>query len=232
MLRDKLRQVPILRKAVAMVRRSVSRKLPPRHANDYATHLPVLIGLARLLPVKRVLELGSGRYSTAAFLGRKAFPDLVTLESIEDDPAWFKQMAALAGSDPRAKLRLVPAPLRNSLPPDIDRHYDVVFVDDSPDAIQRAATIHRLSQLRLHQSVIVIHDYEIKAIRQAARGFAHRVEFTAFNPTTALAWNGAALDKRKVRQLSAFITAHAGTVAVDDLAAWVAALARAGWRLP
>src|ERR1044071_885749 len=48
----------------------------PRAHNDYATHIPILIGLARLREIRRVLEFGCGRYSTLTFLKASAFPHL------------------------------------------------------------------------------------------------------------------------------------------------------------
>src|SRR5439155_25567212 len=49
---------------------------PSRSRMDYATHLPILVGLSQSLKVKRVLELGSGMYSTLTFLDSNLFPEL------------------------------------------------------------------------------------------------------------------------------------------------------------
>src|SRR5215212_3358405 len=78
----------------------------PRARNDYATHVPILIGLARLREIKTVLEFGCGHYSTLTFLNRSAFPDLEKLQSIENDDTWAATVQK-AASDDRWTLKLV-----------------------------------------------------------------------------------------------------------------------------
>jgi predicted O-methyltransferase YrrM len=66
--------------------------------NDYATHVPILIGLARMREIKNVLEFGCGHYSTLTFLNRAAFPHLVKLHSIENDSSWSETIRELPGT--------------------------------------------------------------------------------------------------------------------------------------
>jgi hypothetical protein len=80
---------------------------PPYHPEAFATHIPVLVGVATLLEVRCVLELGVGRYSTPLFLNRDVFPSLTQLDSLEDDPGWAEDAAVLAHADPRLHLRVV-----------------------------------------------------------------------------------------------------------------------------
>ena len=54
-----------------------------------ATHLPVLELMKRVSNIRKILELGSGEYSTRKFL---EFPNLETLYSYEDNEEWFNIM--------------------------------------------------------------------------------------------------------------------------------------------
>src|SRR6185369_3032091 len=79
----------------------------PRALKDYATHIPILIGLARLREVRSVLEFGCGHYSTLTFLNASAFPHLERLHSIENDDAWAATIQEAAKHDRRWTLQLV-----------------------------------------------------------------------------------------------------------------------------
>ena len=95
-----------LRNFVAPLRRRVKYFSTPRALNDYATHIPILIGLSRLRQIRHVLEFGCGHYSTLTFLNRSAFPHLEQLHSVENDDAWAATIQE-AASDSRWKLQLV-----------------------------------------------------------------------------------------------------------------------------
>src|SRR6476469_79510 len=81
--------------------------LAPRARNDYATHVPILIGLARLREIRSVLEFGCGHYSTLTFLNASAFPHLERLQSIENDDSWAATIQTAAREDRRWSLQLV-----------------------------------------------------------------------------------------------------------------------------
>src|ERR1044072_7607495 len=87
--------------------KSVLQPLAPRAENAYATHLPVLIGLAGIRPLRRVLEFGCGHYSTKTFLQRSVFPDLEELHSVENDPAWAETVREVIKHDPRSSVTTV-----------------------------------------------------------------------------------------------------------------------------
>src|ERR1700752_5425053 len=112
----------------------------PRAKNDYATHVPVLIGLSKIGPIKSVLELGSGKYSTLTFLNREVFPDLEVLDSFETDPDWAERVRELVKLDKRATMHVVDGPMVEAVGRiDLDV-YDLVFVDDSSTSVDRATT--------------------------------------------------------------------------------------------
>src|SRR5437868_6150649 len=91
-------------------RKAINRlpfRAPQRAENPFATHIPVLVGLAQLLRVERVLELGCGQYSTLTFLQPAVFSNLVKLQSIENDSAWVDKVIPLTNRDSRMNLTLV-----------------------------------------------------------------------------------------------------------------------------
>src|SRR2546430_4650839 len=86
-----------------------------RHASPYATHIPVLVAIARVWRIDSVLELGSGHYSSRTFLDRSCFPDLKRLVSWENDRNWFEDMKPVIGTDPRAEYRFIAGPIATEL---------------------------------------------------------------------------------------------------------------------
>ncbi len=67
--------------------------------------MPVLLGLAHLINVTRVLELGAGQFSTPLFLNRYVFPNLTILHSLENDLLWATRITK-AIRDPRLTFQL------------------------------------------------------------------------------------------------------------------------------
>jgi predicted O-methyltransferase YrrM len=124
--------------------------LPPS-SDRYASHLLVLGALVEAHGVERVLELGAGDYSTPAFL---AAPGLTRLTSVENDPEWARKVTT---DDDRHEVLLVEGAIADHLPPLED--YDLVFVDDSTSAYERARTIRAV--LSQPHPPVVIHDAEV-----------------------------------------------------------------------
>jgi len=143
--------------------------------DEYASHLPILKSLSRLLPMTRVLEFGAGFHSTPFFLG---LPNLERLVSVETDREWHTRIAG-AHDDERLQLR-------KKRPPDIGR-FDLIFIDDGTEAVHREATI-RWVLSRPHPPV-VIHDAEVPQYLSAIDQLAeNHVTFHKYTPWTALAW--------------------------------------------
>lgn len=159
----------------------------PRALNDYATHVPILIGLARLREIKSVLEFGCGYYSTLTFLNRAAFPHLERLQSVENDTSWAETIHEAAKSDERWTLKLVRREIADSIP-DLET-FDLVLIDDSKTSTQRSATIRAVAGKQPQRPWIVIHDFEVEEYRRAAAGFKQRHNFKAFNPETGVLSN-------------------------------------------
>ena len=159
----------------------------PRARNDYATHVPILIGLARLREIKSVLEFGCGYYSTLTFLNRAAFPHLERLQSVENDASWAETIHEAAKSDERWTLKLIRREIADAVP-DLET-FDLVLIDDSKTSTQRSATIRAVAGKQPQRPWIVIHDFEIEEYRRAAVGFKQRHVFKALNPETGVLSN-------------------------------------------
>jgi hypothetical protein len=160
----------------------------PRALNDYATHIPILIGLSRVRRVRHVLEFGCGHYSTLTFLNRAGFPHLERLHSIENDDSWARTIQG-STKDDRWTLQLVNGEIAESVA-DLDlESFDLILIDDSKTSAQRAATIRAAARKQPQLPWIVIHDFEVDEYRDAACGFAHRHRFRAYNPETGVVGN-------------------------------------------
>ena len=159
----------------------------PRARNDYATHVPILIGLARLREIKSVLEFGCGYYSTLTFLNRAAFPHLERLQSVENDASWAETIHEAAKSDERWTLKLIRREIADAVL-DLEA-FDLVLIDDSKTSTQRSATIRAVAGKQPQRPWIVIHDFEIQEYRRAAVGFKQRHVFKALNPETGVLSN-------------------------------------------
>ena len=161
----------------------------PRARNDYATHVPILIGLARLREIRNVLEFGCGYYSTLTFLNRAAFPHLERLQSVENDASWAETIHEAAKSDERWTLQLVRRAIADSISSLDLEAFDLVLIDDSKTSTQRSATIRAVAGKQPQRPWIVIHDFEIEEYRRASAGFKQRHAFKAYNPETGILSN-------------------------------------------
>jgi hypothetical protein len=220
-----MRSLRGLKNTLRLVANAISQPAE-RAANPYATHVPVLIGLSRLLNVRRVVEYGCGQYSTLTFLNRLAFPRLVELRSLENDAEWFEKMAKDVGNDPRAEMIWVNGPMSSVVPSVEMGGCDLVFLDDSANADERAATIQSVAAKRMHSTVVVIHDYETLEYRRAARAFTNRFNFNSLNPNTGVLWNNAPVDLNALRSLNKSIKRYADYLPLSDVEGWVRVLTR------
>jgi len=204
--------------------KSVLHPLPIRARNDYATHVPVLIGLAALLRVERVLEFGCGNYSTKTFLNHAAFPDLLELQSVENDRTWAEQMRDAVGRDPRCVMNVVSGPISDAVGRFDLESFDLVLIDDSKDASERAATIRAVFDAGTERTWIVVHDYEVFDYQNATAGFERRFTFRGYNPHTGLVFNST--PQHDFKALDKLIRTNSARLEPDDLAGWLQVLRR------
>jgi hypothetical protein len=214
--------------------RLFSHRLPQRARNDYATHVPVLVGLGHLLRIRRVLEFGCGLYSTLTFLNRSVFPELIQLDSLESDTTWLKKIEIAACSDPRLHLLHVLEPMEDSLKGICLDSYDLVFVDSSTECSRRSATIRALAAQTKGAGFVIMHDFEVDAYRRAARDFSKRFDFPAFNPSTGVGWNTDLNVYGALKTVRAVTDAYANRLPPGDVDSWSLAFQQAtlGFRQP
>ena len=160
----------------------------PRARNDYATHVPILIGLAKTHKIRSVLEFGCGRYSTLTFLNRSAFPDLGRLQSVENDAAWAEAMRDSV-DDVRWELKFADQEIADVVSELDLEAFDLILIDDSKTSEQRVRTIRAVAGKQPQRPLIVIHDYEVEEYRNAAKSFSQRHAFRVYNPQTGLVSN-------------------------------------------
>ena len=196
--------------------------LPPRHQNDYATHVPILVGLASAFRIARVLEFGAGFYSTLTFLNRSAFPDVVSVESIESDPRWTSKISDAAKGDSRLRMRLLPEPIENWLQEIPLDSWDLVLVDSSTEAARRGRLIEELARRRNISAFVVVHDFEISLYRKASKDFRNRMIYSAYNPCTGVVWQGDQLPAKSLKNLSRIIDRYSKKLQPDDVESWSA----------
>jgi hypothetical protein len=202
------------------VRRKLLR-ISPRSDNDYATHIPILIGLANRFRIEQVLELGCGEFSTAMFLDTQSFAKLTRLDSFDTDQSWLDKTARYAGSDQRYYPRLVSESMASAIKESDLQHFDLILVDDSTSAVERAATIKQLANRRPLDVLIVIHDFEMSEYRRAAADFEYRQVFRALTPQTGVVWNGNSAPSRIIKELELQIRQFAKMIQPDDIQGWI-----------
>ena len=182
----------------------LQKPLAKRADNPYATHVPILVTLGQLLPVRYILELGCGQYSTLTFLDTCIFPKLISLQSVENDQAWAEKITSLVKDDPRFKLSYIQGDIYVAIDEALVNQKDIIFIDDSVNAVERAATIRAVCKYTNASTVLVIHDYETKLYRDSVQGFSNSFRFTAFNPNIGILWNDASISPIKLRNLNNF----------------------------
>lgn len=199
---------------------------PRRPNNAYATHVPILIGLASMCEIKSVLEFGCGYYSTLTFLNRSVFPHLERLQSIENDATWASTIQEAANNDKRWVLNLVDGEIADAVTREAAKSleaYDLILIDDSQTCTQRAATINAVAACRPERPWIVIHDYEMEEYRTAARGFEQRHTFKPYTPQTGLVGNKATSEVKSLRPV---LKKHSRKLEPDDLKGWLSAFGK------
>ena len=132
------------------------------------SHLPVLVALAKLTPVKEIFEYGSG-FSTCAFFRRHLFPDVVRVTSMENNPAWFDKVKDNVKDD--RLVLMLQQDLRIYPPPSAD----LVLVDNEPWNIR----VEILNMLRTNRTpaLIVMHDAELECYEAALAAWPFKATF-------------------------------------------------------
>jgi predicted O-methyltransferase YrrM len=180
---------------------------------DHASHLPILIGLGALLPIKSVFEFGAGEYSTLTLLNKKVFPDVEKVVSLESDPTWICKIRIDAGLDER--LEFIHSS-EHYAPGD----YDLVFIDNGPEQ-HKIETIHNMSEDLGANGLYVIHDAEHGPYADEVKRFKDNYFFYMFNPSTAVASTKDFTEKQRwaLSTISSVIRSNTH-IPVDDVKSW------------
>jgi hypothetical protein len=208
------------------VRRALNLSVAHYHplaAVPASSHLPMLIGLGRVLQIRQVLEFGAGHFSTLCFLNRDMFPDLQRVQSFETDPEWKQRIEAQANGDHRLTITLIdPDVARVAAGCDFNS-FDLVFIDNGPSREARAATIKEVVAHANDCKLVIIHDFENAIYQQAAKGALSCFCFDAFNPYTGILWNERQLGselRSTFRQMNKAVKQHAKVTKPDDTDRW------------
>jgi len=208
------------------IRRQLSIRLQaalvvPRHHNPYTTHLPILIGLAKLVKIRRVIEFGCGTYSTLTFLNRDCFPDLDTLHSFENDKLWAEEIGRAIQGDNRSTLTFFDQPMSLIAKSTNLERADLIFIDDSQNPADRARTIEYVVNEYKGDGIVVIHDYEFHMYQEASATAPRRFRFKALNPNTGVIWfKSNILERKDLIRLDKDIRQRAAIISPNDIAGW------------
>lgn len=207
-----------LRAALSYLRRGTLRsRFVPWAANPYATHLPVLIGLAMLTRPRHVLELGGGLISTPALADKRIFPTVESLHTVEDNMDWARKVEAAVEGVGHARVERT-----DSVPELADRmdlsQYDLIFIDDSDRDVDRARTIRAILSRCPPRANVVIHDFEWRIYRRAVPARWHRFTLLVWRPTTGVIWREGLVPQQLKRLLAAL--ARGQHIPLNDAVAW------------
>ncbi|SRR5260370_6162908 len=193
--------------------------LPARSQNPYVTHIPALLAISKLIQPRRVIEFGCGRYSTLTFLNPVAFPALVELSSYENDATWVQNIGDEVGNEPRLHLHLVDGPMHVAAQSCALGQYDLILIDDSASAEERARTIQTVCSQASASSVIAIHDFEIPLYRRSLPAGMNMRVFDAYMPLTGLCWTGRRLESPQFAGLNKAMR-RCRHLNPEDIVAW------------
>lgn len=190
--------------------------------NPYATHLPVLLQIPRQIAVKRILEFGSGMISTLAFLDNAAYPDLVSIDSYENNEDWFNRVCREVGNDPRSRVHFTNGPISDVAKTIEYQDYDLIFIDDSATAKERSNTIRSVVIGCAPNSVVVIHDYENIEYVFASDVFPFYYVVTGQSPHTGVLWKIPNLiNADKLAILNNLMVGQSERLAIKDIGYWL-----------
>jgi predicted O-methyltransferase YrrM len=148
--------------------------------DPYASHIPVLKAVSRLVSKAEILEFGIGAYSTSLFLNDEFYPGS-RLTSVDDDAGWIRKCQQRT---PR-HTAVACDPLRYCLD-----HMDgialakLVFID-SRDTDSRVGLARIFGSLCLGQ-IVIMHDVENPAYAPVFGFFKHSGVFKKLTPWTAV----------------------------------------------
>lgn len=191
-----------------------------RSEEPYATHIPVLLGVASVIKPRLLIEFGSGAFSTLSFLDSSAFPSLERVESYENNKEWLEQIQAELPATSRIRLHFVQGDMHGAVGGASTSNASMIFIDDSPSAEERVESVLEIARCCGTEPVVVLHDYELWKLRLAARRFPNRLSFNAFNPQCGVLWHGHGERRHALKRAGSIIRRFAGSIPPTDIQAW------------
>jgi hypothetical protein len=189
----------------------------------FATHIPVLVGVAAACLPQRLVEFGSGNFSTLAFLDEAVFPSLVHVESYENNLYWMQQMEAKLAGNPRVTCHFFEGRMRGAVSGANLAAADLIFMDDSPSGWERSHTLIEVARTCGERPTTIVHDYELPTLRLACLKFDHRFAFATFTPQCCAVWNGNPQRKTLLDGVAKRLEDNASRLNVTDTRAWAEA---------
>lgn len=173
----------------------------------YGTHVPVLRALGQFLGDKaqRIVEYGSGVFSTMTFIDPRAFPHATSIVSYEANPQWIDRLQQHIGVDDRWSIYMTPL---DRMIDNLHEDVDVVLIDcdEKPpvdaDGRRNADRFDaRIALIQAYQhhpaAVVIVHDSNFSDLNPVVEQSAYRHRMTykpRFGPQTTVLSNRFAVE--------------------------------------
>lgn len=175
------------------------------------SHVPIITLLPLLLPIKRVLECGSGVISTPIFCDKTIYPDMEQFDSLENGSLNYANRTCAAMGDHLFihKLHYTPGKMAEIINDYDINQYDLILIDDSDSVEARSQTIFNITS-RAHHPILLIHDFEQPSYHHAVQLDFQKFIFDDFEPHTGVFWKQSALVSNEYALLEALAARKAG----------------------
>lgn len=134
-----------------------SQSLVRMSSDPYSTHIPILVALSLVHRLEKIVEYGSGFNSTLLFLNRDVFTSVVQIDSYENYREWYDKVRCKLNAT-NINYLFVDGLMANWVQEEVVSSRDLVFIDDSYTARERALTIDAV--IKFKPKLCVIHDFE------------------------------------------------------------------------
>lgn len=152
---------------------SINIDLRPKVDLFISSHMVAASNIAKIVPVKRVLECGVGNVSTPWFLDRSLFPDLECLLSYDTQQLWINEIERIIPDKTRWFARLVPTEEAMGV---IEDSIDIMLIDSYSIAGRISILNRKITSKNV--KFIILHDSEHEEYNQVLSKFTYRYDLT------------------------------------------------------
>lgn len=188
----------------------------PISSDPYSTHIPVLIGIIRLLKPKTIIEYGSGFNSTLLFINKEICPSIDTVRSYENYRDWYSLVKQKVDSNQSINYKYVEGDMYNYVDSNEIAQSDLVFVDDSYNAHDRSKTIEEV--VKSQPKICLIHDFENQPYRKSVSNHLPYYRFKSLLPNTGC--TGTHLDIIMCKEIDVIINSYKNSIQNNDINSW------------